>query len=493
LLLSSDLSCDLLGRMTVRPRIVGAATDELLAIDLGDARLDARVRRLVAALERNPAAGFPAAVGTEAEREAVYRLLGNGRVTLEALLAPHAQQTVRRAEGCASRPLVVIDKTAFVFAGESDRDGLTRLGAARQGFDAFVALAVSAARAPWGVLAIQPLDGNAGRSSADGWAGAVTAAEASIGALQPIYVMDREADGYPLFAQLIERDRDFVVRVSHERLVKEHAEAGKELLRAIVARAPVRLRRTVRLARRITRGKPRDARRRYPPREGREASLAIRACAIVLPRPPKLGRACPDTLAVNLVQVVEDHPPADVTPVEWLLVTTLPVTDARAVGQIVDSYRARWTIEEYFKALKSGCAYEKRQLESRATLLNALGVLAPLAWRLLALRTAAADVTAPATAVLEDDELHVLRHLSRDVRLGPTPTVAEALCAIARIGGHFPQNGRPGWKVLWTGFQKLIGQVEGYRLARAELASPPNGPTALTRKVRLGKPVRRQQ
>jgi hypothetical protein len=466
--------------MTPTPPLVGAACDELRTLDLGDARLDARARRVVEALERNPAAGFPAAVETVAEREAVYRLLGNGRVTLERLLAPHVKQTIDRAHTAATRPLVIIDKTAFVFAGESDREGLTRLGPARQGFDAFFALAVSSARVPLGVLAIQPLPGNIGTAPAATWAAAVTAAEAAMGAQHPIYVMDREADAYALLATLIAGGQDFVVRVSHERLVREHPAAGRERLRTVVARAPVRVQRTVRLARRPAVGKARETLRRHPPREGREATLSLRACAIVLPRPPKLAHTGPDTLAVHLVQVVEEHPPAGVTPVEWLLVTTLPIPDARAVEQIVDTYRARWTIEEYFKALKSGCTYEQRQLESRATLLAALGLLAPLAWRLLALRTVAAEATAPATTVLEPDELHVLRHLARDRRLGTTPTAAEALQAIARIGGHFPQNGRPGWKVLWIGFQKLLAQVEGYRLARAELAGPASAPTPST-------------
>ena len=94
--------------------------------------------------------------------------------------------------------------------------------------------------------------------------------------------------------------------------------------------------------------------------------------------------------------------------------------------------------------------------------------LAPLAWRLLALRSVADDPTTPASAVLEPDEIHVLRKLSRDIKLDDCPTAAQAFYAIARLGGHFPQNGRPGWKVLWTGFQKLLDRVEGYRLARGE-------------------------
>ncbi len=457
--------------MSSKISLVGSAVDEVAGLDLGDARLNARTRRVVAALERHPAASFPSAMETVAEREAVYRLLANDRVTLETLLAPHVQQTAQRAEAHGERPLVVIDKTAFVFAGESEREGLTRLGTTRHGFDAFVALAVSRARVPLGVLAIEPLAGNAGQAPADAWARVVTKAHGGLGAVRAIYVMDREADAYPLFAALQDAAHDFVVRVGADRWVREHADAAPALLRDVVARTPVRLQRTVTLTRRSGAGKPRDARRRHPPRAEREAALAIRACAIVMPRPQKAPRHLPVTLTLNLVHVVEAHPPAEVVPVEWLIVTTLPVEDAAAVGAVVDTYRARWTIEEYFKALKSGCAYEQRQLESRTTLLNALGLLAPLAWRLLVLRSVAADTRAPAAAVLDPDELHVLRTISRDIRLGLTPTAAEALTALARLGGHFPHNGRPGWKILWTGFQKLLPCVDGYRLARAELAA----------------------
>lgn len=450
----------------------GTAVDELADIDLGDARLNRRARRLVGALERNPAAGFPAAVHTEAEREATYRLLGNRRVTIDGLLAPHITQTVQRAQAAGERPLVVIDKTAFVFAGDSEREGLTALGAGRQGFDAFVALAVTPARVPLGVLAITPLPSQAGPAEAAAWAAVVEGTDAPLTALNPIYVMDREADAYDLFATLQQRGRDFVVRVSAARLVQAYANAATEGLRAVVARTPVQVERTVQLTRRTGLRKAPAARRRHPPRESRVAHLAIRACAIHVPRPRKLRGDQPAGLTLQLVHVGETSPPGDVAPVEWLLLTTLPITDPASIARIVDAYRARWTIEEYFKALKTGCAYEKRQLESRAALLNALGLLAPLAWRLLALR-AAADDQAPAQTVLDPDELHVLRAMSPDSKLPVTPTTAQALAAIARLGGHFSQNGRPGWKVIWTGFHKLRDRVEGYRLARADAARPP--------------------
>jgi hypothetical protein len=176
------------------------------------------VVRFAEAMVKNPAAGFPSAVRSVAEREANYRLLNNEHIEMKALLAPHARQTVERAKALGGRPVVAVDSTAFVFSGEAERDGLDRLGADRQGFDAFVALAVSPERQPLGVLSIRPIEGK-GRAGAAEWADAIAAAAQHIESLAPIYVMDREADAYHLFASQIAANRDFVIRVSRDRLV----------------------------------------------------------------------------------------------------------------------------------------------------------------------------------------------------------------------------------------------------------------------------------
>ena len=80
---------------------------------------------------------------------------------------------------------------------------------------------------------------------------------------------------------------------------------------------------------------------------------------------------------------------------EWILFTTVPVTDAASALERIDWYRLRWVVEEYHKALKTGCAMERRQLRSGSGLLALLGLLALVAVRLLQLRTIAR--AAPAT------------------------------------------------------------------------------------------------
>ena len=94
-------------------------------------------------------------------------------------------------------------------------------------------------------------------------------------------------------------------------------------------------------------------------------------------------------IALNVVRVFEPEPPEGVKPIEWLLCTSEPISTSEEVARIIDWYRARWLIEEFFKALKTGCAFEKLRLEKRTSILNAFAIYLPVAWRLLRLRTLA--------------------------------------------------------------------------------------------------------
>jgi hypothetical protein len=47
-----------------------------------------------------------------------------------------------------------------------------------------------------------------------------------------------------------------------------------------------------------------------------------------------------------------------------------------------------------------------------------------------------------------------------------TATVAQCLAAIAKLGGHLPRNGSPGWQTLQAGWANLQQRVLGASLAR---------------------------
>jgi hypothetical protein len=111
-------------------------------------------------------------------------------------------------------------------------------------------------------------------------------------------------------------------------------------------------------------------------------------------------------LTLNLAHVIEPNPPPGETSVEWLLFTTLPIASKRQVATVVDNYRARWTMKEFNKALKTGCAYESREFESLHALLVILAMALPIACELLRLRSRArTNPDAPATDVLTNSSL----------------------------------------------------------------------------------------
>jgi hypothetical protein len=141
---------------------------------------------------------------------------------------------------------------------------------------------------------------------------------------------------------------------------------------------------------------------------------------------------------------------------EWILFTTVPVTDAASALERIEWYRCRWVVEEYHKALKTGCAMEQRQLQSAQGLLALLGLLAIVAVRLLQWRTVARTAPdTPASPVVEPELLDTVVRL----RGGSADrmTVDQFWRAVAGLGGFLGRkgDGDPGWQTLWRGWQRL--------------------------------------
>jgi hypothetical protein len=462
-------------------RARGSLREEMASGDLGDARLNARRNGVMTVLEQSPAAGFPEACASDGETEALYRFLRNRRVSLAAILEPHLAATGARCRAL-DEVLVIHDTTEMSFPGEQKRTGLTRLGPQRQGFWLHTALAVSAEglRAPLGLIAVAPFarPATAGpkrpwrerfrdpRKESRRWADGVTAARCRVGEpRRAIHVMDREGDSYELLAALIAHGDRGVVRVRYDRQVVAEGTTAPMRLSDARAQAAVLVEREVTIARR--RAEDRAQRLAHPARDGRVATVSFAACPVVLQRPrDHRASALPATVAVNVVFGWEAHPPPGETPVEWWLVTTEPIATIEDVLRIVEWYRTRWLIEEFFKCLKTGCAYEKRQLESLDTLLIALALLAPIAWQLLLLRHLARDHPETTAAVaLTPRQLAILRTTTGATTLAAAPSIRDALRIVARLGGHLRQNGEPGWLVLTRGMQKLRDMERGWAAA----------------------------
>jgi IS4 transposase len=273
--------------------------------------------------------------------------------------------------------------------------------------------------------------------------------------------MDREADSYEIFDCLVSAGRRFVIRLMHNRILA----GGESRLFDELNQVEGIAEREVHLGHRKRHSAP-SHRKIHPPRAARMAKLAFAATTICLPRPSYLGSMA-HQLKLNVVRVFELDTPVGSEPVEWRLVTTEPIDTVEQVLAIVDFYRKRWVIEEFFKALKTGCAVEKRQLESLAGLLSMLALFIPAAWNLLRLRVLARDAAeTPADQILTPTQLAILRTFPRArIRLGACPTVRNALLAIAALGGHLARNGEPGWITLHRGYDELLTLERGWQIA----------------------------
>ena len=113
-------------------------------------------------------------------------------------------------------------------------------------------------------------------------------------------------------------------------------------------------------------------------------------------------------------------------------------------------------------------------MDSLENLLRVLALLLPAAWRLLLLRELAeASPQIGWRAALTPLEFTLLQRAVPKARLTEGATSGQVLLAIASLGGHLKSNGRPGWQVLWRGWQRLNDFATGARLAGAPLDQQP--------------------
>jgi hypothetical protein len=173
-------------------------------------------------------------------------------------------------------------------------------------------------------------------------------------------------------------------------------------------------------------------------------------------------------LPLNVVHVREIDPPPDQPEVSWTLLTNLPIDTVEQLEMVVDCYRSRWVIEEYFKALKTGCAVESYQLRSFDALIRMLALDALIAWQLLCLRAVARHLPdEPALSVLNPVQVRILLTFPGAPR-GDALNVQKAFELIAQQGGHIKNNGPPGWLSLSRGYRDLLLLEMGWRAATAQ-------------------------
>lgn len=151
----------------------------------------------------------------------------------------------------------------------------------------------------------------------------------------------------------------------------------------------------------------------------------------------------------------------------WVLVTSGPVTSVEEALAALENYSQRWGVEECHKALKTGCHVEERGDQSSERLERVTGLLAVIAVRLLQIRELAREQPdLPAVAVAPKEWVETLAAIRKRHAVGMT--IQQFVRCLGGLGGHLGRkgDGEPGWITLWRGVEKLLMILRGTTLAR---------------------------
>lgn len=442
--------------------------DELHGIDLGDERLNKRSVKVIEALAANPEASINGACQGWGDTLAAYRLFDHGNVTYEQILDPHCQATLERM---AKVPVVLIpqDTTELDFTDHPPKDARCLNRETRFGLYQHSHLAVTPDKLMLGVVGIEyfdrapeslgktvervtlPIEEKESFRWLKGYRLACELA-AQCPSTQIVSVADREADIYDIFVDAQEQTgprAEYIIRAKEDRSTLERnpaaGRAAYHKVRDEVRRSKILTTRVIELE-------------ATPKRKARQATVEVRAMTVQI-KPPHARSHLP-SVTVNIVMVEEVGGPGDGTDVSWLLITTLPIGTLDEVLRIVDYYGARWTVEIFFRILKSGCRVEEIQLETNRRLQNCLAFYNIIAWRILYLtymnRT---TPTLPCTAVFDDAEWKsVWRVVTKQSLPSTPPTLSEFMKLLTQLGGYNNRAREPaaGPQTIWIGMRRML-------------------------------------
>lgn len=452
--------------------------DEVRGAEFGDQRLTKRLGKVVEELGAKPTMSVPAATHGRAEMEAAYRFFDNPKVTPEKILQPHIDATRERISQVGV-VLLVQDTTELDLtrpkqqvrgAGPIECD--SRRGAFFHPLVAFDAggLPLGVAwQKNWAREKIEteltakekeqqrrkkPIENKESIRWIEGVRAAREVAEACP-QTTCVCVGDSESDIYEMFSEpraTRHGQVHLLVRACQNRTTTGPYHNWQEAARA----TSCLFRCSVNVSARDAKVEG-DTRKRRETREARIAEVEVRATTVTLCPPYRPDRKLPE-VTVNVVLVEETNPPDGVTPIQWLLITTLPIDDPEQVQQIVSYYAVRWQIEIYFRTVKSGCRIEDRQFETLARLLNCLAVYSIVAWKIMYLcRLGRECPDLDCEIIFEPSEWKSVYMTVRNEDPPSTPpTLNEMIRMIATLGGYVNRRStQPGPQTLWLGLQRV--------------------------------------
>ena len=433
---------------------------------LGDKRRTFRAVRMGASFVSRSSASMPKQMDDMAELKAAYRFLDCATVTHESLSVDHWSRT-RDAARAPGVFLFVQDTTDLNYSGHHNTPDLGFISKGLAcGIEVHTTLGVVpgpkpqvlgvAYQKPWTRAKTRPTTKESDssrrrrRTEHDVW-------EESVAAIGPapgsgttwVSVGDRGSDVFAYMSQADALGWHTLVRSKFNRVLVEDETEPETYLRLLHDRMRV-------LA---PMGQTSLSLRARPGCGARTVSLNVAWTSVTLPRPRrKKGNG---TLAMNCVRVWEDPQPGQKPePLEWILLTSLPVDNLEHAMTIIGYYRHRWLVEEFHKCLKTGCRIEARQVGTKDKLLALLAFFSIVSIFLMQFKAPRAGMPTPKEIV------KVVRALTGTPEDLDDPGVLWR--RIAMLGGFLGRkgDGQPGWQTIWAGWNRLQDILFGMELAQ---------------------------
>jgi hypothetical protein len=444
--------------------------ENFAACDLGDQRRDARLLTLALQMAERPGASTPHQTQVWKDLKAAYRLIDRPEVTFHAVAGSHYELTRRQSAGKVV--LVIGDTTEIDFGHDRHATGLSRIGnGSGRGFLLHNGLFVD--RESSEIIGLggqevmyrkpRPPGENSYRRSqrkdkeSQVWARLIE----RIGTPAPdttyMHVYDRGADNLDVFCQLRKYGGEWVIRACHLSRQVDELPANEERPRCALDEV---------LSRQDVLGRYELKVRAQGDTPSRVAKLEVRAAQVFVPPTTKRRTVLQKRLGFKgleqwAVEAREIDPPKGCVPLRWVLWSSRPVETFDDAWNVLSDYEQRWLIEEFHKALKTGCGAEIRQHQTAKRLEVTTALCSVIAVRLVQLKTVAQNAPeTPADRVVPKLWLEMLRSL----RNKPIATVRDFYRQLAGLGGFLMRkgDGEPGWITLWRGTIALIDAIRGH-------------------------------
>ncbi len=439
------------------------AESEFKTIDLGDARLNRRVIKIVETLGLAPGRTIPQAFQSWGSTKACYNFFSNGLVSEKKIIAPHVKQTIERMK---EYPVVLLpnDTSELDYNSKEAMEGKERITNTKKGLWLHPTVAVTPERVMLGIVDVnfwkRNLEVNPKGSKQDKlpiedkesyrWLQSYKLSceiARDVPGTQFINIADREGDIVEVFDEIAKQKEagkaaDVIIRSQHDRLL-EGKKGKQDKLWQKLKEAP-------------SLGEIEFVVPRTEKRSGRKVKQKLKGISVSI-KPRNKTTA----VQINAVMAIEENPPEGKDALIWILLTSLPVNTFEDVVKVINYYLCRWEIETFFKVLKSGCKIEERQLQTTERMKALITVFMVLAWRVMfTMMMGRICGEMSCDVVFNEAEWKAVYKILNKKQALPEkpPLLGEFIIMIAVLGGYVDRNkeGPPGVKVVWKGMARMV-------------------------------------